>query len=77
MGESRKGSKTGTCAGRKYRTLPVAAVRPCSNVVAAMSKSALPWPRASDKQPQRRTVATFDGEDVAAVERQHAVQPEG
>ena len=57
-GRSRKGSMTGTSVGWKCRTLRVATVRPCSKAVAAMSKSALSWPRVWDRRPQRRAEAT-------------------
>ena len=77
IGRSRKGSMTGTPAGWKCRTLRVATVRPCSKAVAAISKSALSWPRVWDRRPQRRAEATSTGKNVVAVQRQHAVQPGG
>ena len=48
------GSRTGTPAGSKCRTLRVTTVRPCSSAVAAMSRSALSWPRRPDRRPHRR-----------------------
>ena len=41
-------------AGSECRTLRVTTVRPCSSAVAAMSRSALSWPRRPDRRPHRR-----------------------
>ena len=49
-----EGSRTGTPAGSKWRTLRVTTVRPCSSAVAAMSRSPLSWPRRPDRRPHRR-----------------------
>ena len=51
------GFRTGTPVGSKWRTLRVTTVKPCSSAVAAMSRSALSWPRVADNRPHRRAVA--------------------